>query len=254
MALDRRPDIEALLAAGEIEQALLLARSAGDGIDDTAVALRRQRLALALVVAVGDLAGAFPLSRVVTELSDFADRSLDDAIAAAIRRRTPDAQPTGFTAIALGKHGAQELNYSSDIDPILLYDPERLPRRERDDPAEAAQRIARALMEIMSQVTAEGYVFRVDLRLRPASEVSPLALPFEGAITHYESSALAWERAAYIRARAASGDIEAGQAFLDTIRPFVWRRSLDFGAIAEIGRLTTRIRDHYSAGDRKSVV
>lgn len=248
MALDRRPDIEALLAAGEIEQALLLARSAGDGIDDTAVALRRQRLALALVVAVGDLAGAFPLSRVVTELSDFADRSLDDAIAAAIRRRTPDAQPTGFTAIALGKHGAQELNYSSDIDPILLYDPERLPRRERDDPAEAAQRIARALMEIMSQVTAEGYVFRVDLRLRPASEVSPLALPFEGAITHYESSALAWERAAYIRARAASGDIEAGQAFLDTIRPFVWRRSLDFGAIAEIGRLTTRIRDHYSAG------
>lgn len=247
-ALGCLPELEELLAAGEIEQALARAKSAGEGIEDTAVALRRERLALALVVAIGDLGRAFSLSRVVGELSDFADRSLDAAIAAAIRRRTPDADPTGFCAIALGKHGAQELNYSSDIDPILLYDPDALPRRERDDPAEAAQRVARALMEIMSAVTSEGYVFRVDLRLRPASEVSPLALPFEAAITHYESSALAWERAAYIRARAASGDIARGQAFLDTIRPFVWRRSLDFGAIAEIGRLTTRIRDHYSAG------
>jgi [glutamine synthetase] adenylyltransferase / [glutamine synthetase]-adenylyl-L-tyrosine phosphorylase len=248
MALGRLPDFEALLATGEVEQALALAKAAGEGIEDTAIALRRERLALSLVLAVGDLAHAFPLGRVITELSDFADRSLDRAIIAAIRRRTPDAEPAGFCAIALGKHGAQELNYSSDIDPILLYDPETLPRRDRDDPAEAAQRIARALMEIMSNVTAEGYVFRVDLRLRPASEVSPLALPFDAAITHYESSALAWERAAYIRSRAASGDIAAGQSFLDTIRPFVWRRSLDFGAIAEIGRLTTRIRDHYSAG------
>ncbi len=247
-ALDRLPELEVLLASGEVEEALRQARAAGNGIDDIAVALRRERLALALVVAIGDLAGAFPLARVVSELSDFADRSLDAAIAAAIRRRTPDAAPAGFAAIALGKHGARELNYSSDIDPILLYDPDVLPRRDRDDPAEAAQRVARALMEIMSAVTDEGYVFRVDLRLRPASEVSPLALPFDAAITHYESSALAWERAAYIRARAASGDVAAGQAFLDTIRPFVWRRSLDFGAIAEIGRLTTRIRDHYSAG------
>lgn len=247
-ALDRLPEVEALLAAGEIEQALAMAKVAGDGAHDVGAALRRERLALALVVAIGDLAGAFALDRVVAELSDFADRSLDAAIAGAIRRRTVEAEPAGFSAIALGKHGAQELNYSSDIDPILLYDPDVLPRRERDDPAEAAQRVARALMEIMSAVTDEGYVFRVDLRLRPASEVSPLALPFEAAITHYESSALAWERAAYIRARASSGDVVAGQAFLDTIRPFVWRRSLDFGAIAEIGRLTTRIRDHYSAG------
>ncbi len=248
MALDRLPHLEAMLAAGEVEQAFAHAKAAGTGIEDTAIALRRERLALALVLAIGDLAHAFPLARVIGELSDFADRSLNSAIIAAIRRRTPDAQPAGFSAIALGKHGAQELNYSSDIDPILLYDPETLPRRERDDPAEAAQRVARALMEVMSNVTSEGYVFRVDLRLRPASEVSPLALSFEAAITHYESSALAWERAAYIRARAASGDIAAGQAFLDTIRPFVWRRSLDFGAIAEIGRLTTRIRDHYSSG------
>jgi [glutamine synthetase] adenylyltransferase / [glutamine synthetase]-adenylyl-L-tyrosine phosphorylase len=245
-ALDRRPDLAELLAQGQIDQALALAPGRPDA--DPAVALRRERLGLALVVAIADLAGLFDLGQVVTALSDFADRALDTAIAAAIRRRVPDAESVGFSGIALGKHGARELNYSSDIDPILLFDPEALPRRERDDPAEAAQMVARRVVEILSTATAEGYVFRVDLRLRPQSEITPLALSFDAAITHYESSALAWERAAYIRARAAAGDSARGQAFLDTIRPFVWRRSLDFGAIAEIGRLTTRIRDHYAAG------
>ena len=98
------------------------------------------------------------------------------------------------------------------------------------------------MVETLSAVTNEGYVFRVDLRLRPASEVSPLAISFDAALTHYESSALAWERAAFIRARACAGDIAAGEAFLAAIRPFVWRKGLDFGAIAEIARLTSRIR------------
>ena len=246
--LDRLPDLAAILEAGRIEEALAVAHTAGSNEPDAGIALRRERFALAVALAVGDLAGALPLSRVMTELSVFADRALDTAISAAMRRRVPDAQPQGFSAIALGKHGAGELNYSSDIDPILLYDPELLPRRERDDPAETAQRIARTVVELMSAVTSEGYVFRIDLRLRPAAEVTPLALPFAAAMAHYESSALAWERAAFIRARPASGDIAAGQVFLDAIRPFVWRRSLDFGAIAEIGRLTTRIREHYAGG------
>ena len=244
-ALDRQPALAELLAAGDGEAALAWARSAGQGVDDVGVALRRERLAIALAVAVGDLAGAFPLARVMAELSDFADRSLDAAITAAIRQRVPEAASDGFVALALGKHGARELNYSSDIDPILIYDPEVLARRERDDSGEAAQRVARRLMELMSHPTAEGYVFRVDLRLRPASEVSPLAISFDAALTHYESSALAWERAAYIRARASSGDIALGEEFLQAVRPFVWRKSLDFGAIAEIGHLTRRIRDHY---------
>ena len=240
--LERLPDLEALLAAGDGDGALAWAKAAGATCETVGSALRREKLALAVVLAVGDLAGAFPLLTVTGELSAFADRALDAAIADAIRRRVPDAEPAGFLALALGKHGAQELNYSSDIDPILLYDPALLPRRERDEPGEAAQRVARALMETMSHVTHEGYVFRVDLRLRPASEVSPLAIPIEAALTHYESSALAWERAAFIRARACAGDVPAGEAFLAAIRPFVWRKSLDFGAIAEIGRLTGRIR------------
>jgi glutamate-ammonia-ligase adenylyltransferase len=241
-ALERLPDLAALLASGEGEAALAWARRAGDGAADTGSALRREKAALALALAIGDLAGAFPLLRVTGELSDFADRAMDAAIADAIRRRVPDAQPAGFTALALGKHGAGELNYSSDIDPILLYDPELLPRRSRDEPGEAAQRIALTLVETLGRATAEGYVFRVDLRLRPASEISPLAMPVEAALTHYESSALAWERAAFIRARACAGDVAAGEDFLAAIRPFIWRKSLDFGTIAEIGRLTAQIR------------
>ncbi|GGE02758.1 glutamate-ammonia-ligase adenylyltransferase [Tsuneonella deserti] len=245
-ALDRLPDLADLLSAGQGEAALHWAREAGEGIDDVGRALRRERLAFSAALAIGDLAGAFPLARVTEELSALADRSLDRAIRAAIRQRVPGADPAGMIALALGKHGACELNYSSDIDPILLYDPIRLPKRERDEAGEAAQRYAREIVRLLSEVTADGFVFRVDLRLRPASEVSPLAIPLQGALSHYESSALAWERAAFIRARAAAGDIDAGEAFLAAIRPFVWRRSLDFGAIGEVRRLTARIRASHS--------
>lgn len=244
--LERMPELAELLTAGRGEDALAWARQAGADSSDVRVALRRERLAYAVALAIGDLAGIFPVGRVMKELSDLADRALDAAIGAAIARRVPDAAPAGIIALALGKHGAQELNYSSDIDPILLFDPETLPRRDRDEPGEAAQRYARDIVQILSENTAEGYVFRVDLRLRPASEVSPLAISLGAALTHYESSALTWERAAFIRARACSGDVAAGEAFLAAVRPFVWRRSLDFGAIEEIGRLTARIRDNYS--------
>ena len=248
--LERLPALADLLASGAGEAALTWAKAAGADEADTGVALRREKRALALALAIGDLAGVFPLARVMGELSSFADRAMNTAISAAIHLRVPEAEPAGFIALALGKHGAGELNYSSDIDPILLYDPELLPRRARDEPGEAAQRVARSLMELMSHVTHEGYVFRVDLRLRPASEVTPLAIPIEGALTHYESSALAWERAAFIRARACAGDVAAGEAFLAVIRPFVWRRSLDFGALTEIGRLTQQIRANYAGPPR----
>ncbi|MFC3175162.1 bifunctional [glutamine synthetase] adenylyltransferase/[glutamine synthetase]-adenylyl-L-tyrosine phosphorylase [Novosphingobium bradum] len=240
--IDRQPELVALLADGDGEGAMAHARAAGADAPTVGAALRRERRALALALAVGDLAGAFPLARVMGELSAFADRALDTAIAEAIRERVPDEAPAGFLALALGKHGAQELNYSSDIDPILLYDPALLPHIARDEPGEAAARYARRVIQLLSHIDEEGYVFRVDLRLRPASEVSPPALSIDAALTHYESSALAWERAAFIRARACSGDVAAGEGFLAAIRPFVWRKSLDFGAIAEIGRLTARIR------------
>lgn len=244
-ALERQPDLAALLERGEAEAALEWARRAGENCASVALALRRERLAYATALAIGDLAGAFPLDFVMVELSDLADRALDLAINDAIARRVEDSASGGMFALALGKHGAHELNYSSDIDPILLYDPDTLPRRDRDDPGEAAQRYAREVVRALSENTEDGYVFRVDLRLRPASEVSPLAISCNAALTHYESSALAWERAAFIRARAAAGDVAAGERFLKAISPFVWRSSLDFGAIEEIRRLTARIRSNH---------
>ena len=147
-ALDRQPELAALLAKGEGEAALAWARAQGDG-GDAEVALRRERLALAAALAVGDLAGAFPLTQVVGELTAFADRALDCAIRTAIAERTDSDAADGFIALALGKQGAGELNYSSDIDPILLFDRERLARRANDDPGDAAQRYARRIVALL---------------------------------------------------------------------------------------------------------
>ncbi|TCP33338.1 bifunctional [glutamine synthetase] adenylyltransferase/[glutamine synthetase]-adenylyl-L-tyrosine phosphorylase [Sphingomonas sp. BK235] len=210
--------------------------------------LRLERRALALDVALGDLAGTLDLTAVTARLTDFADSALDRAIAGAIAERTPEAAPRGFVAIALGKQGSRELNYSSDIDPIFLYDPATLPCRAREDAADAAVRIGRRVLELLQARDADGYVLRVDLRLRPSPEATPIAIPIDAALSYYESQALPWERAAFIRARVAAGDRALGARFLEAIRPFVWRRSLDFGAVGEILDITRRIRDHHAQG------
>ena len=213
-----------------------------------AQALRVTRRRLALIVATGDLAGAYDLERVTGVLTDFADRALDRAIRAAIEERTPGAAAAGFVAIALGKQGSRELNYSSDIDPILLFDPRTLPVRAGEAPEDAAVRIAKRVVELLQARDGDGYVLRVDLRLRPSPEATPIAIPVNAAISYYESQALPWERAAFIRARACAGDAALGDYFLSAIRPFVWRRALDYGAIGEIRSITRRIRDHYVQG------
>ena len=247
-ALDRQPELEALLAAGNAEGALKWSQARGEH-EDTGIALRRHRLALATTLAIGDLSGALTLEQVMHELSEFADQALDRAIRTAIADRTDEDRSDGMIVLALGKQGAHELNYSSDIDPILLYDPKSLPRRDKDEPGEAAQRYARRVVNLLSDSTSEGYVLRVDLRLRPASEISPPAVPVSSALTHYQGQALAWERAAFIRARAAAGDTQAGQAFLSEIAPFIWRQKLDFGAVEEIRALTQRIRADNEGSD-----
>jgi glutamate-ammonia-ligase adenylyltransferase len=240
-------DVEDAFVRSGAEAACTLASAAGSGLT-VGSRLRQQRQALALAVALGDLAGELPLERVTALLSDFADRAIDEAVNAAIRERVPDAEPHGFAVVAMGKLGSHELNYSSDVDLLLLFDPDRLPRRARDDSGEAAVRIGRRIVELIQKRTEDGYVQRVDLRLRPSPEVTPIVLPVDAAISHYESSALPWERAAFIRARAAAGDIALGQRFLDAIQPFVWRRSLDFGVIDEMRQISARIRDHFAQG------
>jgi len=245
-ALQARRDIAEAFLANGARAAIEVARAASPG--ELESSLRRRRHGLALAVALGDLSDEMPLEDVTAVLSDFADEAIDVAVSQAIRDRVPDASAQGFAAIAMGKLGSRELNYSSDVDLLLLFDPATLPRRERDDPGEAAVRIGRRIIEILQKRTEDGYVERVDLRLRPSPEVTPIALPIDAAISHYESSALPWERAAFIRARAAAGDIALGQRFLDAIQPFVWRRSLDFGVIEEVRQISARIRDHFAQG------
>jgi len=218
--------------------------------NDVGERLRRQRLGLALAVALGDLSGEFSLEQVTAHLSDFADSAIDAALRRAVAERVGEEPFAGMTVLALGKLGSRELNYSSDVDLIVLFDPDRLPRRPRDEPGEAAVRYGRRLIELLQSRDEHGYVVRVDLRLRPSPEVTPIALSVGAAISHYESSALPWERAAFIRARACAGDVALGQDFLQAIRPFVWRRSLDFGVVDEIRAISTRIRDHYNQGQR----
>ena len=201
-------------------------------------------------MALGDLSGELALEQVTEALSDFADGAIDSALRAAVAERTDGAPFAGMTVLALGKLGSRELNYSSDVDLILLFDPQSLPRRAREDPAEAAVRYGRRMIELLQARDEFGYVARVDMRLRPSPEVTPIALSLDAAISYYESSALPWERAAFIRARACAGDLGLGRQFLESIRPFVWRRSLDFGVVDEIRDISTRIRDHYHQGQK----
>lgn len=247
--IERQPDLVAVIKSGDFDAALAQSLAI-ECENDPAAALRLQRQGVALVTAIADLAGAWDLTRVTRILSDFADTALDAAIAGAFAERVPDAPVQGFAVIGLGKHGGQELNYSSDIDPIFLYDPETLPHREREDVADSAVRIGRRVIELLSARDENGYVFRVDMRLRPSPEVTPITIPVEAAISYYESSALAWEQAAFIRARAAAGDKALGDYFLKSIQPFVWRRSLDFGQLTNIRKMSGQIRDHYHKGQR----
>ncbi|HEY5721402.1 MAG TPA: bifunctional [glutamate--ammonia ligase]-adenylyl-L-tyrosine phosphorylase/[glutamate--ammonia-ligase] adenylyltransferase [Allosphingosinicella sp.] len=244
------PLIAEALGEGDAEKAIAIARSAGNEAQTLASALRKGRNALSAALAVADLAGAIRLERLMEELSDLADSSLERALAAAIEERTPGAPALGFAVIALGKHGSRELNYSSDVDLLFLFDPKTLPLRPREEPGQGALRIGQRVIELIQKRDGDGFAFRVDLRLRPSPEVTPIVLPVDAAISYYESSALPWERAAFIRARHSAGDGEVGRYFLESIHPFIWRRSLDFGAIGEVRAISRRIRDHYAQGQK----
>lgn len=213
--------------------------------------MRRLRLAkgrLALLIAAADIAGDWSLARVTKALSDFADLALGLALSRLLRERVEAgdlADENGVFILGMGKLGAHELNYSSDIDLIILYDEEIVRYQGRKSLAECMTRLARDLVRIMEARTAEGYVFRTDLRLRPDPGATAPALPVGAAETYYQSVALSWERAAMIKARPVAGDAEAGRNFLERLSPFVWRRSLDYAAIADIHAIKARIHSHH---------
>ncbi len=221
--------------------------------------LRQAKRRMALLTALADLAGAWPLEKVTAALTDFGALAADIAakaeIAALIRRgklpgMTEDDVETaaGMIILAMGKMGAHELNYSSDIDLIVLFDETRFDPDDFYDARHGMVRATRNFCATLSDKTADGYVFRTDLRLRPDPGVTPVCMAAEAAERYYESLGRTWERAAYIKARPCAGDIEAGQRFLNTLRPFVWRRHLDFAAIQDAHDMRLRIRENKGTG------
>ncbi len=221
--------------------------------------LRQAKRRVALITALADLAGVWPLEKVTGALSDFAglacDLALKGEVATLIRRgklpgQGPDDVETaaGLAVLAMGKMGAHELNYSSDIDLICLFDETRYDPDDYHEARQALVRATRNMCATLSERNADGYVFRTDLRLRPDPAVTPVCLGMAAAETYYESLGRTWERAAYIKARPAAGDLVAGQGFLDTLTPFVWRRHLDFAAIQDAHDMRLRIREHKGTG------
>ncbi len=216
-----------------------------------AAALRRAKREVALAVAVADIGGLWPLERVTAALSDLADGALQVAVAhllAAAQARGEIALPhadeparsSGFAVLGMGKLGARELNFSSDIDLVLLHDPDS-GLLEPEASGAFFTRLARGLVGLMEARDPDGYVFRVDLRLRPDPAATPPVVALPAAIAYYESMGQNWERAAMLKARPVAGDLATGAAFLGAIRPFVWRRHLDFAAVADIHAVKRRI-------------
>jgi [glutamine synthetase] adenylyltransferase / [glutamine synthetase]-adenylyl-L-tyrosine phosphorylase len=222
--------------------------------DQLGPALRQAKRRVALLVALADLGGIWPLETVTQTLTEFADCAVHLCVRALVgdeirRGKLPGARPeaagtgAGMVVLAMGKMGAGELNYSSDIDLICLFDETRYPGAEQEARA-AFIRVTRRMTALLSDSTDQGYVFRVDLRLRPDAAVTPVCLSMAAAESYYESVGRTWERAAYIKARPCAGDLAAGGAFLKSLIPFVWRKHLDFAAIQDAHDMRLRIRDH----------
>jgi len=227
-----------------------------DVIGDT---LRQGKRRVALMTALADLGGAWSLAQVTDALTHYADAACGAALRAGLaqqikRGKLPGmgmddlADAGGMVVLAMGKMGAHELNYSSDIDLICLFDETRFDPNDFHDARTAFVRATRAMSGTLSDLTAQGYVFRTDLRLRPDPAVTPVCMAMEAAERYYESLGRTWERAAYIKARPAAGDLSAGQTFLDGLRPFVWRRHLDFAAIQDAHDMRLAIREHKGLG------
>ncbi|ETX28340.1 [glutamate--ammonia-ligase] adenylyltransferase [Roseivivax isoporae] len=223
--------------------------------DARADALRQGKRRVALLIALADLGGAWPLERVTQALTDFADLAvqlaMEASVGAEIRRgKLPGthgdelADAGGMVAVAMGKMGAGELNYSSDIDLVCLFDETRFDPDDFHEARASFVRATRRMAQMLNDLTAEGYVFRTDLRLRPDPAVTPVCMAIEAAARYYESLGRTWERAAYVKARSAAGDVAAGERFLSDLTPFVWRRHLDFAAIRDAHDMRLRIRDH----------
>jgi [glutamine synthetase] adenylyltransferase / [glutamine synthetase]-adenylyl-L-tyrosine phosphorylase len=255
--IDRRPDLLADVNARwperMLDEAIAMAMNiaaAPPSMDEGMRLLRRAKDAVHLAAALADLSRTWPLDRVTGALTDFADASLRAAVAMGARQRSERGQlmlaesggevgrVPGFALIAMGKMGAGELNYSSDIDFSVFFDPQLFPAHE---PRVAAVRLVAPIARVMEEVTPDGYLFRTDLRLRPDPGSTPVAVSVAAAEHYYQTLGQNWERAAFIKARAVAGDVNCGREFLASLQPFIWRKHLDFAAVEDVHSIKRQI-------------
>lgn len=225
--------------------------------DEAKAPLRWLKAELHLLTALCDLGGVWDLDQVTGALSRFADAAARAALrilADDWRRRgrlisepdDPRGPVPGLFVLAMGKGGAFELNYSSDIDLSLFYEPETLETAlsEGVEMQGFVNRLAQGLTALLAERTADGYVFRVDLRLRPDPSSTPPVVAAPMALAYYESVGQNWERAAFIKARVCAGDAAEGADFLKALVPYIWRRSLDYQAVLDIQSIKKQIHVH----------
>jgi [glutamine synthetase] adenylyltransferase / [glutamine synthetase]-adenylyl-L-tyrosine phosphorylase len=217
------------------------------GSKEVMVLLRQFKQRTALLTGLADLGGVWPTETTLRALSEAADASLQAAVAFLFGKARAAGQITsaegvgGYFIIAMGKLGAMELNYSSDIDFMVFYDPEQAGLGPDVEPSSFFVRLTRDLVRLLQEHTGDGYAYRTDLRLRPDPGATQIALSTDAGLTYYESFGQNWERAALIKARIAAGDVALGKAFLDQLSPFIWRKYLDFAAVADIHAMKRRV-------------
>ncbi len=222
--------------------------------------LRRMKSEAALLIALADIGGVWPVMRTTHALTDLADTAVDAAVGFALAEaaRAGRLRPmnterpqdgSGYSVVAMGKMGAFELNYSSDIDLIVFYDPNSPILPKDTAAAPVFVRITQRLVKLLQARTADGYVFRTDLRLRPDPASTAIAISTPAALAYYESAGQNWERAAMIKARACAGDIAAGEALLGELSPFVWRKYLDYVALADVHAMKRQINAYRGHGE-----
>lgn len=225
--------------------------------DEIGRELRIAKGRVALLAAVSEVEGRWTTAQSTAALSDLADAALDAGLEVLLRLASArglieaTAANCGLALFALGKHGGRELNYSSDIDIVAFFDPEKGAVTERGEETKFFTRIVQRLASLMQDRTAHGYVFRTDLRLRPDPGATPVALPTEAALAYYESRGQNWERAAWIKARPCAGDKAVGERFLKDLAPYVWRKHLDFATIADIQAMKRQINITKNVGDAR---
>jgi len=225
--------------------------------------LRICKSRLSLIVAYADVSGLWSLGQVTKALSEFADAALELSLGRLLHENmargdlnwpggAPEpvsphlAQKCGYFLLGMGKLGAFELNYSSDIDLIALYDPNATEYRGKKTLAQCWIKITQDLMQMIEQRTMHGYVFRTDLRLRPDPGATPVAISVDAAESYYHSMAVNWERSAMIKARVVAGDKQAGAQYLKSLSSWIWRRNMDFAALKDIAAIKNQINRHYN--------